>query len=222
MKAASTPADLLVPAALILLSAVPVVAGGFRLTELVSGAEVTPENARFAAAPLPVVVHILTVTPYCLLGAFQFSAGLRRSRPGWHRASGRALVPLGLAAALSGLWMTAFYDLPAVDGELFEPLGLIRLVFGMAMAACIVLGCAAIRRRDIARHRAWMMRGYAIGLGAGTQVLTSVPWILLAGPVDESSRALTMAAGWVINAAVAEWVIRRRPVRAGRTLPARG
>ena len=40
------------------------------------------------------------------------------------------------------------------------------------MALAIVLGLAAIRRRDIARHRAWMIRGYAIGLGAGTQALT--------------------------------------------------
>ena len=35
-----------------------------------------------------------------------------------------------------------------------------------------MLGFAAIRRRDIAAHRAWMIRGYALGLGAGTQVFT--------------------------------------------------
>ena len=40
------------------------------------------------------------------------------------------------------------------------------------MAACIVLGFAAIRRGDVARHRAWMTRAYALALGAGTQVFT--------------------------------------------------
>lgn len=40
------------------------------------------------------------------------------------------------------------------------------------MAACLVLGFTAIRRRDIAAHRAWMIRAYAIGLGAGTQAFT--------------------------------------------------
>jgi hypothetical protein len=40
----------------------------------------------------------------------------------------------------------------------------IRLAFGVAMAGRIVLGVAAIRRRDVAGHRAWMVRGYAIGL----------------------------------------------------------
>ena len=46
-----------------------------------------------------------------------------------------------------------------------------------------------------------MMRGYAIGLGAGTQVLTNVPWLLAFGAPGEFTRALLMAAGWVINLA---------------------
>ena len=59
-------------------------------------------------------------------------------------------------------------------------------------------------------HRAWMMRGYAIGLGAGTQVLTLMVGELILGPPSEFSRALLMGAGWVINLAVAEWAIRKR------------
>jgi type VI protein secretion system component VasK len=56
-----------------------------------------------------------------------------------------------------------------------------------------------------------MIRGYAIGLGAGTQVLTHLPWFLVFGAPGEVATALLMAAGWVINVAVAEWVVRRRP-----------
>jgi hypothetical protein len=58
------------PAALIMLSAVPVAAGALRITQLSGGAEITPENARFFAAPVPVLVHILTVSVYSVLGAF--------------------------------------------------------------------------------------------------------------------------------------------------------
>ncbi len=36
--------------------------------------------------------------------------------------------------------------------------------------------------------------------------------ILIAGMPGEIAKALLMAAGWVINLAVAEWIIRRRPV----------
>jgi hypothetical protein len=94
-----------------------------------------------------------------------------------------------------------------------------RLVFGSAMVLSIVLGVAAIRRRDVVRHGAWMMRGYAIGLGAGTQVLTHVPWLLIFGAPGELPRALLMGAGWVINLVVAEWIIRKRSAHPSRTSP---
>src|SRR5438270_10215221 len=60
-------------AALILLSAIPLAAGAFRLTELAGGAAITPANARFFAAPLPVVLHILSAGVFAILGAFQFA-----------------------------------------------------------------------------------------------------------------------------------------------------
>jgi uncharacterized membrane protein len=207
----------LVPTALILLSAVPVAAGATRIVELTGGAQVTPENARFFAAPLPVVLHILSASLFSILGAFQFVPGLRRRRRNWHRNAGWLLVPSGMAAALSGLWMTLFYPWPAGDGELLYGL---RLLFGSAMILSILFGVAAIRRRDYARHGAWMMRGYAIGLGAGTQVLTHLPWILIFGAPGELPRALLMGAGWVINLIVAEWIIHKRFSRQTLTIPA--
>ncbi|WP_322780522.1 DUF2306 domain-containing protein [Frankia sp. Cas4] len=155
----------LVPTALLALSVIPITAGAARLAELTGGAEITPENARFFASPVPVVVHILSVSLYCTLGPFQFVPGIRRRRPGWHRAAGRLLIPCGLAAALSGLWMTLFYPRPDDVGDLLSGF---RLVFGSAMILSILLGFAAIRRRDILRHRAWMIRGYAIGLAEWT------------------------------------------------------
>ena len=203
----STRADWLVPTLLIALSFIPVAAGATRLVWLADGVEITPENARFFAAPVPVVVHIFSVSLYCVLGAFQFAPRFRRQRPGWHRAAGRLLVPCGLVAALSGLWLTQFYPPADMDGDLLYSF---RLLFGSAMVLSIFLGLAAILQREIPRHRAWMIRGYAIGLGAGTQVLTNVPWILIFGTPDGLSRDLLMGVGWAINLTVAEWIIRSR------------
>jgi uncharacterized membrane protein len=200
-------------AALFLLSAIPLTAGAFRLSELAGGAAITPANARFFAAPLPVVVHILSAAVYALLGAFQFAPAFRRRRPGWHRVAGRLLVGCGLLVGLSALWMTVFY--PGANGT-SQLLYALRLGFGAAMIGAIVLGFAAIRRGDVKRHRAWMMRAYAIGLGAGTQVLTQAAGAMIAGPPSDFSRALLMGAGWVINLAVAEWAIRKRPARPAR------
>jgi hypothetical protein len=200
-------ADWLVPVALIALAFIPIAAGAFRVTTLVSGAEVTPANLRFVTSPIPVLLHIASVTIYSLLGAFQFSAGLRRRWPGWHRGAGRVLVGAGLIAALSGLWMASFYAIVPADTFLLHAL---RLFFGAAMAVSIVLGLVAIRRRNVSQHLAWMRRAYAIGLGAGTQALILIVPAVLFDKPDPDSLALLMGAAWVINLAVAEWLIRRR------------
>ena len=201
-------------AALILLSVPPLAAGAYRLNQLASGAEITPANARFFASPLPVVLHIVGAGVYALLGAFQFSTSLRNRRPAWHRWAGRLLIPCGLIVGLSALWMTLFYPHP--DGS-HDLLYVLRLLFGSVMILSIVLGYAAIRRGDVIQHRAWMTRGYAIGLGAGTQMLTILAGELIAGPRNPLGNALLMGAGWAINLAIAEWSIRRRPARPART-----
>lgn len=206
-----------VPVALILLSIIPLAFGALRLHELASGAEITPANARFFASPLPVVLHIVGASLYAILGAFQFVSRFWRRGTAWHRTVGRLLVPCGLVVGLSGLWMTLFYPRPEEASDL---LYLLRLMFGSAMVLSIVLGYAAIRRQDILQHRAWMTRAYAIGLGAGTQVLTGLVGELVFGPPTELGNALLMGAGWVINLAVAEWIIRKRPTHLSRTASA--
>ena len=155
--------------ALVALVVVPAVAGSLRLVELAGGPQLMPANPRLTASPVPLVVHIVSALSYAVLGAFQFSAALRRRRPGWHRAAGRVLVVLGLAVAFSGLCLTLFYPRQPGTGVLAF---LFRLAFGSGMAASIILGFTAIRRGDVARHRAWMTRAYALALGAGTQVFT--------------------------------------------------
>jgi len=197
-----------VPAGFILLCAIPFAAGAYRLVMLATGAEITPENARFFGAPLPVVLHIICAVLFIVLGALQFVASFRRRHPAWHRRAGRVAVVSGLVVASSALWMTLFYALPAQDGLLLDGF---RLLFGSLMAVSLLLAFVAIRRRQIPRHRAWMMRAYAIGLGAGTQALILAFGEIGFGKPTVLARALLMAAAWVINLAVAEWVIRRQP-----------
>ena len=208
---------------LILLSAIPLAGGAFRLNQLASGAEITPANARFFASPLPVVLHIVGASGYALLGAFQFVSRLGRRGTGWHRWVGRVLlVPCGLIVGLSGLWMTLFYPgTNSTAGAGAMLLYALRLLFGSGMVFSIIYGFIAIRRGDMIRHRAWMTRAYAIGLGAGTQVLTLAAGEMIGGPPNELNHALLMGAGWMINVAVAEWAIRRKPGnRARKVSPA--
>lgn len=202
-----------VPAALIVLSLIPVIAGSLRVLEIAGGPHLLPANPRIDAVPAPVVVHIIAAAVYAFLGALQFSARLRRGRPDWHRRSGRLLVGAGMLVALSGLWMTLFYT-GAPGGDL---LWAVRLMVATAMAAGIVLGLAAIRRRDVTAHRAWMIRAYALAVAAGTQAFTQGAGESIFG-TSELSTAVSVSSGWVINAAIGEWVIRRATRRVPRAL----
>jgi hypothetical protein len=195
----------LLPAGLIALGAIPVVAGVVRLSGLAAGVEITPDNERFMAAPVPVTLHIVSAVLFTTFGAFQFAPRFRRRRPSWHRGAGWLVVGCGLITGLSGLWMTQFYPRVEGDGALLYGL---RVLFGSAMVVCILLGFASTRRRHMMQHGAWMSRGYAIGMGAGTQALVHLPFLIIGKP-GEHLRALLMGAGWVINLAVAEYGIRR-------------
>ncbi len=215
-KAPARGAEWLVTAGLILLAVIPVLAGIVRVGQLTVGAEttpVTPENARFFAMPLPVILHVFSVTVYALVGAFQFAPGIRLRYPRWHRRAGWLLVPSGLAAAFSGMWMAHFYPSPAGDGVVVYAM---RLLFGFLMTLALILAVLAVRQRNFTQHGAWMVRAYAIGMGAGTQVLTGIVWALLVGTSGELARNIVLGSGWIINLVVAEWVIQWRLTRPQR------
>lgn len=199
-----------VPVTLVGLSFIPVTAGVLRIVEIYGGPQLLPNNSRLDASPAPFVIHLVAAATYALVGAFQFSARLRRRHPGWHRTAGRMLVGAGLVVAITGLWITLLH--PDAPGGAW--LWAIRLVVATAMGASLVAGLSAIRRRDIAAHRGWMIRAYALAVGAGTQVFTETLGEATLG-TNDMSKAVSLTAGWIINAVVAEWVI-RRPARPHR------
>jgi uncharacterized membrane protein len=199
------------PVSLLVLSFIPVLAGASRLLDISTAGHLTTANARFMASPVPVSLHIVSVTLFCVLGAFQFWPRFLSKTSQWHKIAGRIMVPCGLIAALTAVWMTLFYPVAENDGPL---LYWERLVFGAGMLACLLLGMRAIYRRDFIQHGKWMMRGYAIGLGAGTQAITQLPLILMFGPPSELNRGLLMGGAWVLNLLVAEWTLREPPSHA--------
>jgi uncharacterized membrane protein len=205
-----------VSAALVALSAVPLAAGSLRLVQLAGGPDLMPADDRFGTFPVALVVHILGAAVYAVLGAFQFLPRFRRRHLAWHRRSGRVLAVAGSAVAGSALWMTLVYAPQPGTGDL---LFVFRLVVASAMAGCLVLGVSSIRRHDVPAHRVWMIRAYALALGAGTQVFTQGLGEALFGS-GEVRGDLAKAAGWVVNLAVAEWAI-RRPARRRAQVPGR-
>lgn len=191
---------------LILLSLVPVFAGLARLIQIVQGS-VPLEDVRFLRSPTPAVLHIVSASIYSVLGIFQFLPSIRKQRSPWHSRLGKLLIPLGLLSAFTGLWMTQFYSTIKYDGYI---LYLIRLAVGTSMIVFISLGLIAVYKRNFTRHGTWMIRAYALGMGAGTQVLTHLPWFLFPNIHGELARTVFMGSGWLINIVYAEWIIKKQ------------
>jgi uncharacterized membrane protein len=203
--------DWKMPLALLVITAVPLAAGIARLVGLASHSEISVENARFIAAPFAVVLHILSASLFSVLGALQFSNGLRQRNTEWHRVCGYIVVASGVCVALSGLWMTATYPIPPeLQGGLLCG---VRVFVSVAMLLSIYWALAAAMRRDIAMHRAWMIRAYALGQGAGMQVVVLLPWMLLIGKPTAWQRDVLMSLAWAINLLAAELAIQWRPAR---------
>jgi len=93
---------------------------------------------------------------------------------------------------------------PELQGGL---LYVVRVFVSVSMLLSIFLAVAAVTQRDIAMHRAWMIRAYALGQGAGMQVVVLLPWMLLIGKPNVLLRDLLMSLAWLINLLVAEMAI---------------
>lgn len=190
-----------------LYSFIPAVVGLFRVPELLGGPAIVPPNPRAVIDPLPITLHILGSSVFCLVGTVQFVPSLRGYRPALHRTLGRVVAASGCVSALTGLWMTVSYAFPeALQGPLLYRA---RVVLSLAMVAFIAWAVVAIRSRNVAAHRAAMLRAYAIGQGASTQTAL----FLIAMAVFDTeplgfSRDLLMVGAWAINLAVAELLIR--------------
>ena len=190
---------------LVTISLVPALGGLIRLVELGLNIELFQQNPRAIESPLPVVIHIVSSALFCLIGAFQFLPSVRNQFPNWHKYAGYILFVAGVLSALTGLWMTHYFSFPAsLQGEL---LYVTRLLVGCGMAASLIAGVIMAMRKHIHSHRAWMIRAYALGQGAGTQVLVSIPWFIAVGEPSGVSRDIMMLVAWLINMALAEGVI---------------
>ena len=197
-----------VPAALLLFGALPISVAVLRLFQIPMGT-LPPDSIKMVVVPVAHFSHVLAGATFGLLGPLQLTARLRSARPHLHRILGRIHVLAGLFLALSGLRLvTTFPDSATMV------LDAARILGSVALLCTLWLAISAIRRRDINRHRAWMIRGYAIGMGGNAVVLGMILYLILIGsePVGLTGD-IVFVVSWAISILVAEWLVRRNPRR---------
>ena len=85
----------------------------------------------------------------------------------------------------------------------------VRAFFAGVLALSIILGANAARRRDLARHRAWMIRAFAIAVAGATQAVLIGSWSAIHGSAGAEEITVLLTIGFLFNAALAEARIRR-------------
>lgn len=166
------------------------------------GAPFLPD--RFATLFAPTVAHLF-FGPFALAaGALQFSARIRATRPVLHRRLGWLYVAAVLVSGIGGLLMAFVSDGGAVT----------HWGFGVLAVGWLTTTAAALRailRGDTTTHERWMRRSYAFCFGAVTLRIL-LPLLLVAGLTFLTAYRIVSWASWLVNLAVLEWWLRRRPV----------
>jgi uncharacterized membrane protein len=163
------------------------------------------DSARLAIAPIAWFAHVLAGAAFGITGPVQFVRALRSRFGALHRVLGRIFVLSGAILGLSG-----FSLLVQVMSQRTPLVDIARGLFSMALLIALVLAMAAIRNRDFLRHRAWVIRAYAIGMGLGAVSLVFFPIYIITGqPPSGIASDILFVASWVLTIAFAEVVIRR-------------
>ena len=161
------------------------------------GALVHPDmKPAYEARAGAVALHVFSAVVALALGPFQFREGLRARRPKLHRAMGRIYLGVGvLVGGLSGLYLAA--------GAFGGPVA--RLGFATLALAWLYTGWkaySAIRAGDVASHRRWMLRNFALTAAAVT-LRIYLPASMLAGIAFEVAYPAIAWLCWVPNLLVA-------------------
>jgi uncharacterized membrane protein len=145
---------------------VPIVIGGYHPP----AAARNPVAAQFGALddlfahyPLLTLVHIVPGLLFMILGPFQFSSTIRARYPRWHRVNGRIFLICSLVIGISALVMS--FGMPAIGGV---NQAAATTIFGAFFLFALCKAFWHIRRREIALHREWMIRAFAVGLAVAT------------------------------------------------------
>lgn len=194
-----------VPAALFFATLLTIISALVQVVQIPLGA--LPEDARrLSAAPLWHFMHVLGGATFGILGPIQFGRVLMRRYGLLHRVVGRVFVTAGAMMSLSSLgllWRFSDTYSVAINSG--------RLLFGIALGVALAIAMQAIRNRDFTRHRNWMIRAYAIGVGATAVSMVFIPIYAITG--EPPSMGLTFdvifLGSWMTCVVFAEGLVRR-------------
>ncbi len=170
---------------------------------------------RYVAHPWLAYLHIAPGVVYLLGAPLQLTRRFRTRHYTVHRRLGRVLLSCAMVTGLLAMVFGLFFSW----GGLLEASA--SLIFGAWFVTCLVLAFRAIRLGDVAQHRRWMIRAFAVGIGVGTirlwiGVFTAITIGRNGGPEgltlpDQFTFGLAFWLALAMHVAIGEWWLRRTP-----------
>lgn len=170
MKANTIPRGLMrsITAVVVLLAIIGIVVALRRALTL-SGVIHPYVNPKFGAFdsglglhPVLIFIHIITGSLFMIFAPLQFVQKIRLRYPRFHRISGRILVVLGLIIGITALVMSFKMAIGGANETAAT------FVFAIIFLFSLIKSFYHILRRDVALHREWMIRMFAIGFAIAT------------------------------------------------------
>jgi uncharacterized membrane protein len=168
-------------------------------------------KASFLARPWGIYTHALFGAIALAFGPFQFRRGILNRRRWLHRLMGRVYVIACVIAGVAGLYMAVY----AFGGPVT------KLGFGGLAVVLLVTTTKAfveIRRGNVAEHRQWIIRSYAMIFAAVT-LRVELPLLSAAFGGFEPAYRIVAWMCWVPNLMFAEMYVR---MTAPQLVPASG
>jgi uncharacterized membrane protein len=162
-------------------------------------------GARYVRHPGIALVHMLPGLLFLAGGSLQFVTKIRQRHIRIHRRLGWVLVALATTSGLFALIVN--FTLPAFGGLTTQTA---TVFFGAIFLFSLVKAIGHIRRKEIQRHREWMIRVYALAMGVATIRLFVGSFVAL-GRRFEDAFGPSFWLGFAINLLAAEiWINRTR------------
>jgi len=116
----------------------------------------------FERHPVLLFVHIIPGTLFMILAPLQFVPKIRSRYLKFHRYSGRLLVVFGLTIGVTALFMSFKMAIGGVNETTAT------VVFASIFLFSLIKSFYHILRSEVALHREWMIRMFAIGFAIAT------------------------------------------------------
>jgi hypothetical protein len=154
-------------------------------------------------------LHIIPGTVLLIFAPLQFSSTFRTRHISFHRRSGRVILITALFTGLFGLLLAVPFRFTGIGASSAV------ILFGSIFFCALIKAYIAIRTRDVAAHREWMIRAFSIAIGISVVRIVGGLSFLILPRSSFQLLGISFWIGWTLSLAAGEWWIRRGRIKDG-------